>query len=408
MTVVLFAAPFYSENAKRVIGSMSSLPGVRFGLISQEPLEQLPSQLRERVDAHWRVDDALDTAQLVWAARGLSERLGPIDRLLGAIEQIQVPLAEAREQLGLPGMSAEVAQNFRDKSRMKTLLREGGIPCARHRLVASEREAWGFADEVGFPLVVKPPAGAASQATYRVDGPDALREALHAVGPTAGGEVLLEEFVTGAEYSFDTLSLNGQVVYHSLTSYDPTPLEAMQQPWVQWTVLLPREVDDPGFDDIRSVAPRAIEVLGMQTGMCHLEWFRRRDGSLTISEVAARPPGAQIMTMISRAHDWDALGAWARLMVFDTFESPPERRYSVGAAFLRGQGEGRVRAVHGIEQVHQEIGHLVTDARLPQPGQPKALSYEGEGFIIVRHPETAIVADALRRIVSLVRVELGA
>jgi hypothetical protein len=407
MTVVLFAAPFFTENALRFIGAVSGLPDVRFGLISQEPLERLPPPLRDRVAAHWRVDDAL-AGQLVWAARSLSARLGPIHRLLGVIEQIQLPLAEAREQLGVPGMRAEAARSFRDKSRMKTLLRQAGLPCARHRLAASEADAWEFAGEVGYPLVVKPPAGAASQATYRVDGADALRQALYATAPTAGGEVLLEEFITGDEYSFDTFSLGGRVVFHSVTRYDPTPLEAMQHPWIQWTVLLPREIDGPEFDDIRVVAPRTVEVLGMETGMCHLEWFRRRDGSLAISEVGARPPGAQITTMISRAHDWDAVDAWARLMVLDTFEPPPERRYAVGAAFLRGEGQGHVRAVHGIEQVQAELGHLVTDARLPQPGQPKALSYEGEGYVVVRHPETSVVADALRRIVSLVRVELGA
>jgi len=408
MTVVLFASPFFTENAKRTIGAVAGLPDVRLGLISQEPLETLPPELRDRVAAHWRVDDALDTGQLVWAARGLSERLGPIHRLLGVIEQIQVQLAEAREQLGVPGMRAEAANNFRDKSRMKNLLRAAGLPCARHRMVAREPEAWAFAEEVGYPLVVKPPAGAASQATYRVDGPDALRQALYATAPTAGGEVLLEEFITGDEYSFDTLSLGGRVVYHSVTSYHPTPLEAMRNPWIQWAVLLPREVDGPQFDAIREVGPRAVEVLGMETGMCHLEWFRRHDGSLAVSEVAARPPGAQITTLISRAHGWDLLDAWARLMVFDTFDPPPERRYAVGAAFLRGQGEGRVRAVHGVDQVERELGELVTDARLPEPGQPKALSYEGEGYVIVRHPETPVVRDALRRIVSLVRVELGA
>ena len=137
-------------------------------------------------------------------------------------------------------------------------------------------------------------------------------------------------------------------------------------------------------------------------------WFcHRRDGSLAISEIAARPPGAQITTLISRAHDWDAVGAWARLMVFDAIEPPAERKYAAGAAYLRGQGQGRVKAVHGLDVVQRELGHLVTDARVPKPGQPKAASYEGEGFVVVRHPETAVVADALKRIVATVRVELA-
>ncbi|MEJ7810588.1 MAG: ATP-grasp domain-containing protein [Gemmatimonadaceae bacterium] len=408
MTVVLFAAPLFTENAKMFIGAVADLPGVRLGLISQDPLEHLPPAIRERVTAHWRVDDALDTTQLIAAARSLSERLGPVHRLLGVIEQIQEPLADARERLGVPGMRAEPVRNFRDKARMKTLLRGAGLPCARHRLAAGEGDAWPFAAEAGYPLVVKPPAGAASQATYRVDGPDALRDALRASAPAPGREVLLEEFIVGEEGSFDTFSLAGRVVFHSITRYAPTPLEVMRSPWIQWTVVLPREVDAPAYDDIRQAGSRALEVLGMETGMCHLEWFRRRDGSLAISEVAARPPGAQITTLISRAHDFDSVAAWARLVVFDTFDTPVERRYAAGAAYLRGQGDGgRVRAVFGLDQVQRELGHLVTDARVPQPGQPRAATYEGEGFVIVRHPETAVVADAVRRIVSTVRVELG-
>lgn len=408
MTLVLCAIPFVSENAKVFLRAVGALPGVRVGVISQEEEGRIPAALRERVAGHWRVDDALSADQLVGAARELSARLGaPVHRLLGAIEQIQEPLAEARERLGVPGMRREQAHNFRDKSRMKQLLRDAGIPCARYRLAATAHDAFAFAREVGYPLVVKPPAGAASQATYRVDADEALADALRAAAPAAGQEALLEEFITGDEYSWDAFTLDGTVRFQSITRYTPTPLEAMQNPWIQWTVLLPREVDGPEFDDIRAAGARALRVLGMETGMSHLEWFRRRDGSLAISEVAARPPGAQITTLISRANDWDSEGAWARLMVFDAIEPPAERKYASGAAFLRGQGRGRVRAVHGLDQVERELGHLVTDARLPQPGQPKAVSYEGEGFILVRHPETAVVADALRRIVSTVRVELA-
>jgi hypothetical protein len=94
-------------------------------------------------------------------------------------------------------------------------------------------------------------------------------------------------------------------------------------------------------------------------------------------------------------------------MVAGTFE-PPQRRYAAGAAFLRGMGRGHVRAVHGVDELQRAVGPLITDLRLPSPGQPAALSYEGEGYVVVRHPETDVVAAALRRIVDLVRVELRA
>jgi hypothetical protein len=93
-------------------------------------------------------------------------------------------------------------------------------------------------------------------------------------------------------------------------------------------------------------------------------------------------------------------------MLFDEFPNV-ERKYAVGAAFLRGQGQGKVRAVHGFEQIQREFGHLITDYRIPKPGQEKSMSYEGEGVIILRHPETSVVREALSKVVSTIRVELG-
>jgi hypothetical protein len=49
---------------------------------------------------------------------------------------------------------------------------------------------------------------------------------------------------------------------------------------------------------------------------------------------------------------------------------------------------------------------MVTDVRRPELGQPASISYEGEGYVLLRHPETRVVEDALGQVVSRVRVEL--
>jgi hypothetical protein len=407
MRNVVFVAPFAMEATLRFVRAVAGLDGVRLGLVTQEPLEKLPPGLRARLAGHWRIDDALDPDQIVRGSQGVGGQLGGVDRLVGTLEQLQVPLAIARERLSLPGLSVEAAENFRDKSRMKNVLRAAGLPCARHRLAAGAAEAWSFAREVGYPLVVKPPAGAGAKATFRVDDAGALGEALAVHAPAPGREVLLEEFVLGDEHSFDTVSIEGRPVWHSLSHYRPTPLEVLRQPWIQWCVQIPREVDSPRYDDIRRVAFAALAALGMGTGVTHMEWFRRPDGSVAVSEVAARPPGAQFCTLISYAHDVDFYAAWARLVVFDAFD-PPERRYSAGAAYLRGQGgAGHVRRVHGLQQALRNVGPLVVDAQLPAVGQAPTGTYEGEGYVILRHPDTEVVERALAQLISTVRVELA-
>ncbi|MBA3342596.1 MAG: ATP-grasp domain-containing protein [Gemmatimonadaceae bacterium] len=406
MPIAVFVAPILSENASRMIEAVGSLPDVRLGVITQDYAEKLSPPLAAMVAGHWRVDDVLDAGQLSWAAEELTRRLGQIDCLFGAYEQLQVPLAEVREKMGISGMRAAVARRFRDKAEMKDALRAAGLPCAKHSLVETADDAVAFARKIGFPVVVKPPAGAGAISTFRADDEASLREAVAKAAPQAGRAALIEEFVTGDEYSLETISIGGRAVWHSLTQYYPTPLEAVRNPWIQWCVLCPREVDDARYDDIRQVGSRALEVLGMETGLSHMEWFRRRDGTIAISEVAARPPGAQITTLNSRAHDIDFVRAWAEVMVFGTFERPT-RKYAVGVAFLRGQGSGKIRRVHGLDQIGREMGSLVVDVKLPTPGQAPAASYEGDGYIILRHPETAVVMRALQRLISVVKVELG-
>ena len=93
-------------------------------------------------------------------------------------------------------------------------------------------------------------------------------------------------------------------------------------------------------------------------------------------------------------------------MIFDEFEAPP-RRYAVGAAYIRGQGRGTVRRIVGLDDAQQRFGNLVVEAKLPREGQPPSDSYEGDGYIIVRHPETDVVENALQEIVKTIRVELA-
>ncbi len=406
MVVAGFVAPYLLDTTTRFVEAAASLPDVRLALITSEPEDRLPPGLRHRLAGHWQVDDPLDAGQIAWAVEGLRGQLGPVQRLIAVLEQLQVQVAQVREHLGIPGMDPVSARNFRDKAQMKTVLREAGVPCARHRLAQSPAEAAGFAQEVGFPLVVKPPAGAGAKSTFRLDDEGDLHTWLDTAPLTPDRPAMIEEFLTGQEGSYDSVMVDGQLVWDSISSYLPTPLEVLRNPWMQWVVLLPRDIDGPEYNELRNVAPIALRALGLHTGLTHMEWFRRPNGSVAVSEVGARPPGAQITSMLCYAHDFDLYTAWARLMIDGTFD-PPERRWSAGTVYLRGQGAGQVRAVHGLDRLTPEVSALVVDSRMPRPGQPSSGSYEGDGFITVRHPDTAVVTAALKELVTTVRVELG-
>jgi coproporphyrinogen III oxidase len=111
--------------------------------------------------------------------------------------------------------------------------------------------------------------------------------------------------------------------------------------------------------------------------------------------------------MTGLAHAIDPFRAWARAVVDGAFDGPWERQYAVGCAYLRGLGRGRVVGVTGVHEIHEAIGDLVMEAKLPTLGAPKSDHYEGDGYVIVRHPETAVVEAALTRIIETVQVHYG-
>ena len=188
---------------------------------------------------------------------------------------------------------------------------------------------------------------------------------------------LLEEFLTGEEHTFDSVTVGGSTVWSSIADYRPPPLEVLRNPWIQWTVVLPRDITGPRYEGIHRWGPAALKALGVTDALTHMEWFARPDGSVAVSEVAARPPGAQLTSMHGYAHDFDLYRAWAELVILGRFDVP-ERRFAAGRPTCAAWGTGGC-ARCGIDAVQQQIGHLVVEARLPQPGGPRPVTTWARG-----------------------------
>ena len=79
-------------------------------------------------------------------------------------------------------------------------------------------------------------------------------------------EASCEEFITGEEHSLETISVGGRAVWHSLTHYYPTPLHVLENPWIQWCLVLPKEVDSSEYNDIRAAGRKAVGLCWKATG----------------------------------------------------------------------------------------------------------------------------------------------
>ncbi|MBL8916957.1 MAG: ATP-grasp domain-containing protein [Archangium sp.] len=419
MVHVALVAPHFLENTNRYVSAFAHLDGVKLSVISQDPERALPPELKKRVGGHYQVRNVSDPGQLAKALAGLTKGLGPVDRLTGALEQLQLPLAEARALANVPGMKPDIARRFRDKDVMKEVLRAAGVPVAASSLVSSSVELRAFIDSVGFPIIVKPQAGVGSRGTHRVESKADL-DALAKLGlePSSQRPLQAEQFIRAREFTCETVSIHGKPVWRSGTRYFPTPLEVLETPWIQYCVLLPKEVEPPwtDFAPINGAALDALfgpnpQVTG--TAITHMEWFlaggsaQGEPRKMFVSEVGARPPGVQIMPLMSLTHDVDMISKWAELISFDRF-TPPERKWAAGAAFFRGQGKGeRVVEVVGVEEARAKCGSALVELRAPKVGQARASGYEGEGTALVKHATTEGVRQALLALIETIQVRYG-
>jgi biotin carboxylase len=302
------------------------------------------------------------------------------------------------------------AIRFRDKDEMKRVLRAAGVPVARSTLANTVGEIADFARVVGYPLIVKPPAGLGSKSTWRVEN-DADVAALAALGLEAPLQV--EQFILGREHTCETISISGKTVWRSGTRYFPTPLEVLENPWMQYCVILPREQTEapwPGFHPTNEAALQALFAGCDQPGMTaltHMEWFLTADGAMVVGEVGARPPGVNIMPLMSLAHETDFIADWAELIAFDRF-TPKPRKWATGTAFFRGQGSGgRVVQVEGLAEATRASGDNLVELKTPKVGMARNSSYEGEGFAIVRGASTEAVKQTLLTLIQTVQIRYG-
>jgi hypothetical protein len=252
--------------------------------------------------------------------------------------------------------------------------------------------------------VLKPLGGSGALATLCIRSADELELALELMQPTPERAVLAEDYLSGQELCIDTVAINNEPQVYSICCYRPSILEAVEDPRIQWSCVMPRDMTGHQYQDFITQGLGAVRALSVGNAMTHMEGFLAAGGKAYFTDATLRPAGARIGPMLAFAYDIDPHLAWARVAVDGCFDGPWERKYAVGTIFLRGTGAGAVERVEGLESVAREIGELLVESRLPRTGAQKSATYTGDGYITIRHPETRVVEDALRWLAQSIRI----
>ena len=96
----------------------------------------------------------------------------------------------------------------------------------------------------GYPLIVKPIAGAGSADTYRVDSAQELADVLPLLRHVP--EVSVEEFIDGEEFTYDTVCAGGSILFENIMWYRPRPLQMTMHEWISPVSIVLRDLDVAG------------------------------------------------------------------------------------------------------------------------------------------------------------------
>lgn len=383
---VLMIAPGYPGEMPYFCRGLTQHGGKVYGL-SDVPEGDLPPLARDHLSGYLRVPNLTDEAAVVRAVvAGVGEH--QIHRVVCQWEPGVVLAARLREALNVPGMRVEQAQTFRNKDLMKQKVTAAGIRTARHASATSVAQVRDAAREIGFPVIVKPIAGAGSMDTVRAGSAEELEAALSRV--QSYDEVNVEEFIEGEEYTYDTICIDGRIVYENVCHYRPNPLIARSTEWISPQTIGLRDLSPPDIQAGIALGHDVLRALEFGTGFTHMEWFYTAKGEAVFGEIAARPPGAHTVDLMNFIGDVDLFNGYAEADLHGTFSVSTERKYNVANIFKRAQGQGRIRRIEGLESIMARFGeHIVHMDLLPVGAERRnwIQTLVSDGYVVVRHPD---------------------
>jgi len=403
---VLLISPGYPAEMPFFVRGLDAA-GARVIGLGDQPADALPETSRRHLADYVQVRSFADEDAIVGqVARAAS--LLRIDQVESLWEPTMLLAARLREALGLPGMSVEETIPFRDKERMKQVLDAAGIRTPHHYSATTGAGVRDAAERVGFPLIVKPIAGAGSADTHRVES----YEQLDRVIPSLRRQpvVSVEEFVDGDEFTYDTICAGGRVLFENVCWYRPRPLITRQLEWVSPITLALRDTSVPHLAAGVAMGRSVLRALGFESGFTHMEWYLRADGSAVFGEIGARPPGARTVDVMNYSCDSDLFQRWAEAVVHGAFSGPVVRTYNAASIFKRAQGHGRIVRIDGLAHLLAEYDDSVCTIDLLPIGAPRRdwlRTLISDGMVIVRHPELSQCVEIADRFAAELQLFAG-
>jgi hypothetical protein len=224
------------------------------------------------------------------------------------------------DALGLPGPGAGAARVCRNKYLQRLYLRDWSPQAV---VVPPEGRSDLDLSAVRFPAVLKPSGRRSSSGVRTVHDAAELRSLLSDY--RAAETLLIEEYVTGPEYSVEAVVADGEIRFESVTEKRTTDRDSDWFVEMSHTVPAPPGVD---HETLLGANRGIVRRLGIRSGIVHTELRLTPGRRAVLMEVAARTPGDGIMPLYHLATGRSLEETIMRVALAEPATHPRPRRHA--------------------------------------------------------------------------------
>ena len=219
------------------------------------------------------------------------EKYGIDSIVTAATDKPLVMMARIAEKYGFPFYSVETAQWSTDKFQMKQRFLEGGVPCAKCRLVKSVEET----SDMVYPVIVKPRDNSGSRGVKLCRTKEELEQSMaEALEYSKLDSVLVEEFIEGPEYSIEGLHYDGKSEVIQFTEKKTTEFPYN----VELGHIQPANISEENKQKIREIVAKIGKALKFENCPSHTE-LKINERGIFVIETSPRLGGDYITSTLT-------------------------------------------------------------------------------------------------------------
>lgn len=310
-------------------------------------------------------------------------------------------MGRINDELGLCGISKEIAIRATNKHLMREAFEKYGAPSPKSILTKDEDDAWAtFCNEFDTNAIMKPSRNSGSRGIAKVEKgitKDAFIDLYRrALDESRDHSVLIEQFIEGPEFSVEVVVWQGEPHVLAVTDKKTTEAPYFVELGHNQPSVFPEEIQQK----LKDGAVAGIKALGLSNCAAHCE-LKVQDGKAYLMEIGARMGGDFISTELTHLSTGvDMVAATINVVLgIEPNLTPTETKHGVCIRYFTPK-PGKLIVIEGENALQEhdvydaEIYHKVGDI-IPEVKS----SLDRSGHVIVT---ASTVKEAIAKAESLV------